>query len=143
MFTTLLMNAPFLEQLYFSKTLNCSVQFKTLKIIFIFLFIEKKTSAQTQHLKIHSLNLPFLIFAHSKTFLLCHCTDFFLISALRSLNEVEKKYLNLQIKHEHLETELFEKNEEFTRLSTASKNLYKEYETLKNQYETETRAMSG
>ncbi|CAG9865021.1 unnamed protein product [Phyllotreta striolata] len=63
--------------------------------------------------------------------------------ALRSLNDIEKKYLNLQIKHEHLETELFEKNEEFTKLSTASKNLYKEYETLKNQYETETRAMSG
>lgn len=67
----------------------------------------------------------------------------FIILALRSLNDVEKKYLNLQIKHEQLETELFEKNEEFTRLSTASKNLYKEYETLKNQYETETRAMSG
>ncbi|KAG5899939.1 hypothetical protein JTB14_002488 [Gonioctena quinquepunctata] len=63
--------------------------------------------------------------------------------ALRTLSDVEKKYLNLQIKHEHLETELFEKNEEFTKLSTASKNLYKEYETLKNQYETETRAMSG
>ncbi|CAH2011805.1 unnamed protein product [Acanthoscelides obtectus] len=63
--------------------------------------------------------------------------------ALRSLNELEKKYMNLQIKHEQLETELFEKNEEFTRLSTASKNLYKEYEILKNQYETETRAMSG
>ncbi|KAJ8964501.1 hypothetical protein NQ314_004789 [Rhamnusium bicolor] len=63
--------------------------------------------------------------------------------ALRSLNDVEKKYLNLQVKHEHLETELFEKNEEFTKLSTASKNLYKEYETLKNQYETETNAMSG
>lgn len=63
--------------------------------------------------------------------------------ALRTLNDIEKKYLNLQVKHEHLETELFEKNEEFTKLSTASKNLYKEYETLKNQYETETRAMSG
>nr|CAI5868101.1 unnamed protein product [Callosobruchus analis] len=62
---------------------------------------------------------------------------------LRSLNELEKKYVNLQIKHEQLETELFEKNEEFTRLSTASKNLYREYEILKNQYETETRAMSG
>ncbi|VEN40865.1 unnamed protein product [Callosobruchus maculatus] len=62
---------------------------------------------------------------------------------LRSLNELEKKHLNLQIKHEQLETELFEKNEEFTRLSTASKNLYREYEILKNQYETETRAMSG
>lgn len=67
----------------------------------------------------------------------------FIFLALRSLNDVGKKYLNLQIKHEQLETELFEKNEEFTRLSTASKNLYKEYETLKNQYETETRAMSG
>ncbi|KAJ8984857.1 hypothetical protein NQ317_013058 [Molorchus minor] len=63
--------------------------------------------------------------------------------AHRALNDVEKKYLNMQVKHEHLETELFEKNEEFTKLSTASKNLYKEYETLKNQYETETRAMSG
>ncbi|KAJ8952834.1 hypothetical protein NQ318_008155 [Aromia moschata] len=63
--------------------------------------------------------------------------------ALRALTDVEKKYLNLQVKHEYLETELFEKNEEFTKLSTASKNLYKEYETLKNQYETETRAMSG
>ncbi|CAH1099291.1 unnamed protein product [Psylliodes chrysocephalus] len=63
--------------------------------------------------------------------------------ALRSLSDIEKKYLNLQIKHEHLETELFEKNEEYSKLSTASKNLYKEYETLKNQYETETRAMSG
>ncbi|XP_028129325.1 shootin-1 [Diabrotica virgifera virgifera] len=63
--------------------------------------------------------------------------------ALRNLTDIEKKYLNLQIKHDHLETELFEKNEEFTKLSTASKNLYKEYETLKNQYETETRAMTG
>ncbi|XP_050304369.1 shootin-1 [Anthonomus grandis grandis] len=62
--------------------------------------------------------------------------------ALRSLNDLEKKHLNLQVKHEHLETELFEKNEEFTKLSTASKNLYKEYETLKNQYETETGAMA-
>nr|CAH7714827.1 unnamed protein product [Callosobruchus chinensis] len=62
---------------------------------------------------------------------------------LRNLNELEKKHMNLQIKHEQLETELFEKNEEFTRLSTASKNLYREYEILKNQYETETRAMSG
>lgn len=62
--------------------------------------------------------------------------------ALRNLKELEKKHLNLQVKHEHLETELFEKNEEFTKLSTASKNLYKEYETLKNQYETETGAMS-
>ncbi|XP_060528197.1 shootin-1-like isoform X2 [Cylas formicarius] len=62
--------------------------------------------------------------------------------ALRSLNDLEKKNLNLQVKHEHLETELFEKNEEFTKLSTASKNLYKEYETLKNQYETETGAMA-
>lgn len=68
---------------------------------------------------------------------------FLYILALRALNDVEKKYLNLQIKHEQLETELFEKNEEFTKLSTASKNLYKEYEMLKNQYETETRAMSG
>lgn len=50
--------------------------------------------------------------------------------------------MNLQEQHEHLETELFEKNEEFTKLSTASKNLYKEYETLKNQYETETGAMA-
>ncbi|XP_057667489.1 shootin-1 isoform X1 [Diorhabda carinulata] len=63
--------------------------------------------------------------------------------ALRSLADIEKKHLNLQIKHDYLETELFEKNEEYTKLSTASKNLYKEYETLKNQYETETRAMSG
>lgn len=62
--------------------------------------------------------------------------------ALRSLKDLEKKHLNLQEQHEHLETELFEKNEEFTKLSTASKNLYKEYETLKNQYETETGAMA-
>jgi len=62
--------------------------------------------------------------------------------ALRSINDLEKKILHLQVKHEYLETELFEKNEEFTKLSTASKNLYKEYETLKNQYETETGAMS-
>ncbi|ERL86644.1 hypothetical protein D910_04050 [Dendroctonus ponderosae] len=58
--------------------------------------------------------------------------------ALRSLQEVERRHLQLQERHEQLETELFEKNEEFTRLSTASKNLYKEYETLKHQYETET-----
>nr|XP_023024577.1 shootin-1 isoform X1 [Leptinotarsa decemlineata] len=63
--------------------------------------------------------------------------------ALRALNEVEKKYLNLQLKHDKLETDLFERNEEFTKLSTASKNLFMEYETLKNQYETESRAMSG
>ncbi|KAH1000187.1 hypothetical protein HUJ04_000109 [Dendroctonus ponderosae] len=62
--------------------------------------------------------------------------------ALRSLQEVERRHLQLQERHEQLETELFEKNEEFTRLSTASKNLYKEYETLKHQYETETGAMS-
>lgn len=62
--------------------------------------------------------------------------------ALRSLKDLEKKHLNLQEQHEHLETELFEKNEEYTKLSTASKNLYKEYETLKNQYETETGAMA-
>ncbi|XP_076250178.1 shootin-1-like [Rhynchophorus ferrugineus] len=62
--------------------------------------------------------------------------------ALRSLKELEKKHLNLQDKNEHLETELFVKNEEFAKLSTASKSLYKEYETLKNQYETETEAMT-
>ncbi|KAL1490841.1 hypothetical protein ABEB36_013466 [Hypothenemus hampei] len=61
---------------------------------------------------------------------------------LRNLNDLERKHVNLQVKHEHLETELFEKNEEFTKLSIASKNLYKEYETLKNQYETETTALS-
>ncbi|XP_066245816.1 uncharacterized protein PF3D7_1120000-like [Euwallacea similis] len=61
--------------------------------------------------------------------------------AWRALQDLERKHLNLIVKHEQLETELFEKNEEFTKLSTASKNLYKEYETLKHQYETETGAL--
>ncbi|CAH0555302.1 unnamed protein product [Brassicogethes aeneus] len=61
---------------------------------------------------------------------------------LRSYNDINKKYTDLQVKHECLETELFEKNEEHTKLTIASKNLYKEYETLKNLYETETGAMA-
>ena len=55
---------------------------------------------------------------------------------------MQRKHLDLQIKNEQLETELFEKNENYSRLSEASKSLYKEYETLKNKYETETTAMS-
>ncbi|XP_018332712.1 shootin-1 [Agrilus planipennis] len=60
---------------------------------------------------------------------------------IMNYNELERKYNNLQIKIDELETELFEKNESLTKLTTASKNLFKEYDTLKNQYETETGAM--
>lgn len=54
---------------------------------------------------------------------------------------MEKKYSTLQTKLEESETELFEKNETIAKLTTVSKDLYKEYETLKTQYETETQAM--
>ncbi|KAJ3643735.1 hypothetical protein Zmor_026427 [Zophobas morio] len=60
----------------------------------------------------------------------------------RQYNDMQRKHLDLQIKNEQLETELFEKNENYSKLSEASKSLYKEYETLKNKYETETTAMS-
>lgn len=59
----------------------------------------------------------------------------------RAHKDVEKKYHTLQSKYEELETELFEKNESLTKLTTASKNLFKEYDTLKNQYDAETGAM--
>lgn len=66
---------------------------------------------------------------------------FFRILDLRGFNDLEKKYNNLQIKIEELETELFEKNENLAKLTTVSKNLFKEYDTLKTQYDTETQAM--
>lgn len=55
---------------------------------------------------------------------------------------MEKKFEALQQKKDELETELFEKNENLAKLTTVSKNLYKEYDTLKNQYEVETGAMN-
>lgn len=61
----------------------------------------------------------------------------------RKNEELQKKNVDLQETQEQLETELFEKNEEYLKLSTASKNLYKEYETLRNQYDVETGAMSS
>ncbi|KAK9880028.1 hypothetical protein WA026_008545 [Henosepilachna vigintioctopunctata] len=65
------------------------------------------------------------------------------VKLMRHNEDIQKKYTDLQEKHEQLETELFEKNEEFMKLTTASKNLYREYETLKNQYDIETGAMSS
>lgn len=58
-----------------------------------------------------------------------------------NFNELEKRYSNLQTKVEELETELFEKNESLAKVTTASRQLFQEYETLKGQYETETGAM--
>ncbi|GJQ87326.1 hypothetical protein Trydic_g17374 [Trypoxylus dichotomus] len=60
---------------------------------------------------------------------------------IRSYIELEKRYNNLQVKNEELETELFEKNESLAKLTTVSKSLFKEYDMLKNKYETETGAM--
>jgi myosin heavy subunit len=61
----------------------------------------------------------------------------------RQYNDVQRKHLDLQVKNEQLETELFEKNENYSKLSEVSKSLYKEYEMLKNKYDTETTAMSS
>ncbi|EFA09805.1 shootin-1 [Tribolium castaneum] len=61
----------------------------------------------------------------------------------RQYNDLQRKNLDLQLKNEQLETELFEKNEQYSKLSEASKSVYKEYEKLKHRYETETTAMSS
>lgn len=66
----------------------------------------------------------------------------FLFLVARQYNELQRKHLDLQVKNELLETELFEKNEQYSKLSEASKGVYTEYEMLKNRYETETTAMS-
>ncbi|RZC14245.1 shootin-1 [Asbolus verrucosus] len=60
----------------------------------------------------------------------------------RQYNDMHRKHLDLQVKNEQLETELFEKNEKYSKLTEVSKALYKEYEMLKNKYETETGAMT-
>ncbi|XP_022907757.2 shootin-1-like isoform X2 [Onthophagus taurus] len=60
---------------------------------------------------------------------------------IRNYLELEKQYNNVQNKNEELETELFEKNESLTKLTTVSKSLFQEYDMLKNKYETETGAM--
>lgn len=60
----------------------------------------------------------------------------------RELEKIKIKHQNLQEKYEQLETELFEKNEKYSKLSEVSTNVYKEYELLKNKYDTETTAMS-
>lgn len=65
----------------------------------------------------------------------------FFFTDLRYIQDIEKKYLLLQTKFDECETELFEKNETIAKLTTVSKELFKEYETLKAQYETETQAM--
>lgn len=67
--------------------------------------------------------------------------NFVLFKVIRNNNDLEKKYSNILGKVDDLETELFEKNETLTKLTTVSKNLFKEYDTLKNQYEAETSAM--
>lgn len=64
------------------------------------------------------------------------------LPASRTLNELERKYLTLQAKIEELETELFEKDESLAKVTTASRQLFQEYESLKNRYESETGAMS-
>ena len=60
---------------------------------------------------------------------------------IRKYLELEKLCNDVQAKNEQLEIELFEKDENLTKLTSVSKNLFKEYDMLKNKYETETGAM--
>lgn len=62
--------------------------------------------------------------------------------ARRTIHDLERKNSHMCVKNEEMETELFERNESLAKLTTASKTLFKEYDSLKNQYEVETTAMN-
>lgn len=63
------------------------------------------------------------------------------VSASRDYVDLEKKFKQLKLQNTVVEIELSDKNEQLLKLRTVSQNLYKEYDTLKNQYDLETGAM--
>lgn len=59
----------------------------------------------------------------------------------RDHSELEKKFRHLTLQNTVISSELADKSEQLQRLRTVSQNLYKEYDTLKNQYDLETGVM--
>lgn len=66
------------------------------------------------------------------------CTS---VAASRNYLELEKKYKRLELQNTVIQGELSDKNYQLHTLRTASQNMYKEYETLKNTYDLETGAL--